>query len=658
MSIRWRRRHSADEYLLGPGERPRKDRIRFPIFLAVFIIACGSGLAYTYDRPAVYESNASLLITPPAQATVNRERADARTVGIERHALLANAVLTDLLARLAGIEGERSGVPRDMTELRGMLSVRDVEQTNIVELRGRGPNPRTLPVVINSWADLYLASQVGSQQTSIKDTGARLDKMALDFKQRVAGKRAEIDRFRRRHDIVSMQREENRVLARLKGLTRSFNAAKDEELEAQSKISAIRRAIEQGKPVVSLQDQRRMANLETRAVALSEQIKAFEQRFTPKYRELDPDIKSVYRQFESIEQRIAALRQEARASMVSEAEQRFASASQSVLSLARELEQSKQTVADFTSRFAEHEALTEELGQIELAYREVKDRQVRREVDQRREVTRVAVLGRAFVPTSPVWPNYNRDAAISVGTSVLLGILAVLFYDFFNRPARPAVAEDSDRILQGIAGYSAITRAAYREVTEAPPAPELEYRPPRELDESEIRSLMDSADKATLPLAGLVLSGLTVDQVRGLRRADIDPEAGVIDVPDADGRTLLLPDTVKSAFARLLSDGGDAEALVWHDREGNAFAPEELDALISLAAHDSGLTDAGTISAETLRHTYIAFLVRQGARLSEIESIVGHLPPSTRAAYAAFSPAGPGVPSDRLVLIHPALRGP
>ena len=68
-----------------------------------------------------------------------------------------------------------------------------------------------------------------------------------------------------------------------------------------------------------------------------------------------------------------------------------------------------------------------------------------------------------------------------------------------------------------------------------------------------------------------------------------------------------------------------------------------------------GLVNPGEITPQALRHTYIAYLVRQGVRLSDLERVAGDMPPTVLAAYAAFSPPGPGTPLDSMEHDYPAL---
>jgi hypothetical protein len=77
-------------------------------------------------------------------------------------------------------------------------------------------------------------------------------------------------------------------------------------------------------------------------------------------------------------------------------------------------------------------------------------------------------------------------------------------------------------------------------------------------------------------------------------------------------------------------------------------------ARIPLLAHDAGLAHPAEVQAESLRHTYICYLVRQGVRLTEIERVIGRLPAAALARYGVYSPAGAAKPLDQIRLDYPA----
>ena len=100
--------------------------------------------------------------------------------------------------------------------------------------------------------------------------------------------------------------------------------------------------------------------------------------------DFDPLVKAVLRQRALLEEQIVALRQEASVAVRAAAEQRLASARGTVRRLRAEFERSKHRVAEFSARFAEHEALDAELADMEASHRQVRDRLLQRETNAAR----------------------------------------------------------------------------------------------------------------------------------------------------------------------------------------------------------------------------------------------------------------------------------
>ena len=81
----------------------------------------------------------------------------------------------------------------------------------------------------------------------------------------VADKLATVEAFRERHNIVSIEREENQVLARVKGLAVSLNTANEAAATAEGKLRSLQESIAAGRAVVRARDNPTLANLEQRA---------------------------------------------------------------------------------------------------------------------------------------------------------------------------------------------------------------------------------------------------------------------------------------------------------------------------------------------------------------------------------------------------------
>jgi succinoglycan biosynthesis transport protein ExoP len=62
------------------------------------------------------------------------------------------------------------------------------------------------------------------------------------------------------------------------------------------------------------------------------------------------------------------------------------------------------------------------------------------------------------------------------------------------------------------------------------------------------------------------------------------------------------------------------------------------------------------VNSGLLRHTYAAYLVRQGVRLADMGGIIGPIAPAVLREYGRLSPPGPGLPLDRIDPVFPVLR--
>ena len=64
-----------------------------------------------------------------------------------------------------------------------------------------------------------------------------------------------------------------------------------------------------------------------------------------------------------------------------------------------------------------------------------------------------------------------------------------------------------------------------------------------------------------------------------------------------------------------------------------AFDEQAFSHLLVNAAHDAGIPFSDQISLSSLRHSYLTFLVMQGAKLNDLEQIAGFVHPAELGRY-------------------------
>jgi succinoglycan biosynthesis transport protein ExoP len=304
-----------------------------------------------------------------------------------------------------------------------------------------------------------------------------------------------------------------------------------------------------------------------------------------------------------------------------------------------------------------YKARQDELGELEAAYRDAVQRRAKLEATERARMPATKVLEAASASAQPWRPFYWRDTAFSIGGSLVLALLAMWLVELFNRAGpQPAVL-----LIQPQAGgalplqmmtpqmLSARRTAMPLEAVEPtllPRQPKL----PRELRPDEVAALVRAADPGSRLAILLFLSSASPEEALKLRRSDVDLARGAIRV--GDGREITLCD----ALQRCLDVGSAPGSEFILGAPGGPATRDSLDAQILCAAHDAAIEDPTRVNAECLRHTYMAFRVRQGIRFADPTHVVGDLPVEIVGAYSALSPPGTRLAGAAIEVLHPALR--
>ncbi len=630
-------------------QRPWFRSSRFIIFVIVFIVSAVISLTYNYSRPAVYRSSATLLTS--AMTAIDREStaADIQHVAIQKQILLGHELVAETLSRLKASTTSEAVLQLTPADIQNFLNVEPVADTNLVEIQAEGTDPDFLPLLINTWIDVYLYARAEDIKKLTGNTTRIIEDELKGLADKINSTRAELEDFRKINDISSIGRDENEPVARLNGLNESLNKASEDEVKAKANLDAVKLAIARNQAVVPDQEQGTLQDLEKRLQELQEKLAEFDKRFTRDYLNKQPTLKVIPEQIKKLEAEIKDKREYGKKIVLTEAENNYVAAQQTVKEIRAQLDEHKKQAAAFTSKFTEHEALKTDLEGLEKLYRETQERLVQVQTSHKEKYPQVTVISRAHLSMVPVRPDYSRDALIAVVGSLFSGLFIVWIFDYLTRKQEQHAAIT----LSGIHMYNPV--AADMLNYQQPAARQIEQRQTnalasplhRELSAHQLRILLNASNLKGKQLISLLLSGLTFNEAASLKTEQIDLEMATITVAASVPRILGISSYLKALFAQ----SGDHP--IW-DADKPA-ASDDLAAVLLCSAVDSGLPNPGEITAEAIRHSYIAYLVRQGLRLSELEQITGYLEPSVISSYSAYSPPQQGRGIDDIELLHPAL---
>lgn len=648
---------------LQAAERSNRRRLR--VFLGTLTFALAISLGFTWLRQPEYRASARLEITPGVGSVTPRLAPSGGTESerpflTEVQVLASRPVLEQVATRLERSGQELSAFGSDpVAGMQAHLEASPVAGTNVVELFATGERPELLAPLLNSIIEVYQDRLAQAYRSMSGELMAQADDEVKKLEDKVTAERREVEAFRIRNNIVSLERDENEVLARVRNLSTSLSAANDRVAAADGRLRALGESAAAGKAVVRSRDDPTLANLEQRASQIREELGDLERGFTPEYLAKDPKVIAERARLAGLERQIAAQRSAGQQTTLLEAQEELASAEAAAARLQNQMTSGRQEVAQFTARFNEYKSRQDELAELEGVYRDAVQRRAKLEASERARMPATKVLEAATTPQEPWRPLYWRDTALAMGGSLALALLVMWLVELFNRSEpRPAVV-----LIQPQAGALPYDMAPHVLANRGMPSGSLESAEPtllprqptfpRELRQDEVAALIRAADDESRLVMLLLLSGVSLDEAVKLRCSDIDLVRGAIHLGDEPGRDI----TLNEALRQCLAAGTRvprSDLLLGHP--GRPVTRENIDAQILCAAHDAGIEGATQVTSDCLRHTYLAFLVRQGIRFADLTRLVGHLPAEIVGAYSALSPSGVRLTAPEIELLHPALR--
>jgi uncharacterized protein involved in exopolysaccharide biosynthesis len=646
----------------------RANRRKLLVFLGVLLLVGAASLVYTFARPAEYRASARVQINPGSvqvesiRPTGGSQGTDApRPFLTELQVLTSRPVVEAAVKRLGErFEGKISILGSDpVSSLQSSLMASPTGGTDVVELAATGGDAGLVAALVNEVIATYKEQLEQAYRDTSGEALAQIDDELTKLAARVAARRKAVDDFSARHNVVSLEREENQVLARVRGLGTALNNANEKLAAAEGKLRSLEEAAAQGKSVVRARDNPTLANLEQRASQIREELRELERSYTPEYLVMDSRVRAQRARLAELEQQLASQRQLSLQSSLAEAQEEVASARETASRIRQQIAGDRGTVQAFSARFNEYRALREELTQLESLHRDTAQRKAKLEAGERARRPAVKVVEAANIPQEPWRPLYMRDAAISIAGSFLLALLAMWVVEIFNRhDPRPTILVPQPiaipipgRHYGGGLGASSSGRPVLSEMV-APGLPAgtsglltVEPTVPRELAAGEIGGLLAAATTEARLAALLLLSGLSPEELVALDWDDIDPTKREIHVSGASPRTVAILEPTFAILERLPRTPG-TRLLAAH-----GAAQPTLDDLTSdllCAAYDAGIERPAEVTPATLRHTYIAFLARQGIRLADLVRLVGRLSAEQVAFYSDYAPAGKRLTLDEI----------
>lgn len=303
-------------------------RRRGRLVAILFLLGFGAAAAYILTRPVLYEAQMKLLLKRArTDAPIDAERRQAGTVPTElsdseieseielfrsRDSLATIVREQGLAAAAGGPEAAAVREARAVREFTRRLSVFRIENTNLISVALRDPDPQRAARLLARLAEIYMAKHAVLHRN--QDSSQFFARQADSYAQQLDQAQRQLAAFRERHQVSLLAAEKEAALRRQDELERTLQQTESEIESARDRAAQLRRQVLELPETV--ETQRRMA----RSESLLERLKATLLELENKRTELLTKYDRQYRLVQEVERQIEDTRrmieQEQQASVV------------------------------------------------------------------------------------------------------------------------------------------------------------------------------------------------------------------------------------------------------------------------------------------------------------------------------------------------------
>jgi len=448
-------------------------RRRLIVMALVGATAAAAAFSFLMLRPPSYEATALIIINPRQERVLNNNNdvlgqlpLDSQAIDSEIELLRSPALMNDL-AEALGMMG-RSGAPgangaesNAAASLASAIDVRRRGLTYVIEITARSTSARRAQLIANTYADVYITSQVNQRIDTVQRANSWLSRRLAELRQDVQEKESAAEIFRVQNGLMAAQ-----------GSTlqeSEITNVQNQVLAAQADLAAA------GARYRQLQDLRASgASLETIGNAMnSETIRSLRDReadvtrrqsdLENRYLPTHPAVQAVRAEHQDVENQIQQEIQRITINLGNEvavARARVDTLQQSLHAATGDLSQNSAASVRLRELEREAAASREAYESYLQRYQQIADQDQLNTSDAR-------LMAYASQPASPSSPKLRVSLALALAVGLALGLAAGVIAEILDQSVKNA--DD----LEGKVGYPAIASIpaiSKRMMRQMPPA--------------------------------------------------------------------------------------------------------------------------------------------------------------------------------------------
>jgi succinoglycan biosynthesis transport protein ExoP len=317
-----------------------------------------------------------------------------------------------------------------------MLEIRPVSSTRLVNIIFNSPDPELSTRVVNAHADAYIRQGVSIRSTASQEAQRFLEEKLVELRNRLENSEEELNTFRRRAGIISLDDKENIVVDRLADLNKRLTEAEADRIGLEAQVRLIHNRDYDSLPAVinngliqALKGQ--LVRLDGEHAHLATQYKAGYPRLAQLKAQLDETGARLQQEVHKVVEGITSA---------------YMAAGTKEKELRGRMEEQKAATLRLKDASIEYAVLAREVDTNRQLYASVLERM--KEVGLAAEVrtSNIFVIDKAEIPLGPAKPNATLNLLLGAGIGLIGGLGLAFLFEYFDESF--STPEEVERYLR------------------------------------------------------------------------------------------------------------------------------------------------------------------------------------------------------------------
>jgi capsular exopolysaccharide synthesis family protein len=324
--------------------------------------------------------------------------------------------------------------------LQGRLSVKQINETRLIEIRFKHADPQVSAKILNAIADAFVYSNLERKTENSDKAGDFLQKRIVELQTEIRTGEERLINYAKEHQILSLDANQNTVVDRLSGLNKQLLEAENDRKLAEA---AYRASLAPGAAEALAEGSAKQATeAETKMVELRQKRADLLVEYTEKV----PEVRAIDEQIAEMEKQAKEARLKAVTVITTNLATRYRQAQANEQALRAAFEQQRRETLTQNEAAVNYRIIQQEIETNKGLLEGLLQRNKENEVIMAGTPNNIRVVDYATVPKSPVGPKRTQGLALTVLVTLVFGVALARYLDYLDDTIHSS--DDVEKILR------------------------------------------------------------------------------------------------------------------------------------------------------------------------------------------------------------------